>query len=286
MKISRVGIVANIKKTEIKSIVSRVLELLPGDIKVVGRAETAALASEGAIGTVESFAGCDVILALGGDGTLLMAARQVEAEEIPLLGIKIRSLGFLTEDDVDHAIHALLEGRYTIQDRLRLQVALESEGSVTAVYTALNDAVIHNIGVSRVIHLRTIIDGATLGEYLSDGVIISTPTGSTAYSLAAGGPIVNPTRIEAFIVTPLNSHSLSVRPVVVARNETFAVELVEHDHEAMLTIDGQQSISIKDGERIVFGDSSTMTKLIVMEGYNFYDLVRRKLKWGGVLRRQ
>ncbi len=173
-----------------------------------------------------------------------------------------------------------------IQERMRLHVSLESRGAVTATYTALNDAVIHGMGVSRVIHLRIIIDGALLGEYLSDGVIVSTPTGSTAYSLAAGGPIVNPTRVKVFIITPLCSHSLSVRPIVVSRDETFSVELVEHDHEAMLTIDGQQSSSIKDGERIVFRKSSTVTRLVVTEGYNFYDLVRRKLKWGGVLRRQ
>lgn len=285
MRISQVGIVANIRKAEIGSIVSRILELLPDDIAVVGTADTAAVAEGTSLRAVESFSGCDVVLSLGGDGTLLKAARLVEEEEIPLLGIKVRSLGFLTEDDVDHAIRDLLDGRYTIQGRMRLQVSLESQGAAAATYTALNDAVIHGIGVSRVIHLRIVIDGSLLGEYLSDGVIVSTPTGSTAYSLAAGGPIVNPTRVEVFIITPLCSHSLSVRPIVVSPEATFAVELVEHDHEAMLTIDGQRSSSIKDGERIVFCKSPTVTRLIVTEGYNFYDLVRRKLKWGGVLRR-
>ncbi|HUV37876.1 MAG TPA: NAD(+)/NADH kinase [Patescibacteria group bacterium] len=279
------GIVANIRKTEIGAIVSRVLDLLPGGIDVVGTADTASVAARGAVRAVESFNDCDIVLALGGDGTLLMAARFVEHDEIPLLGIKIRSLGFLTEDDVDHTIRDLLDGRFVIQERTRLQVTLESQGTATAKYTALNDAVIHGIGVSRVIHLRTVIDGALLGEYLSDGVIVATPTGSTAYSLAAGGPIVNPTRVCVFVITPLCPHSLSVRPIVVSCDETFTVELVEHDHEAMLTIDGQQSSSIKDGERIVFCKSPTVTRLVVTEGYNFYDIVRQKLKWGGVLRR-
>lgn len=285
MKISRMGIVANIQKADIGSIVSRILGLLPEGIEVVGTADTAAVAGGDAVRPVESFGGCDVVLALGGDGTLLMAARLVEHDEIPLLGIKIRSLGFLTEDDVDHAMRDLLEDRYVIQERMRLHVSLESQGNVTAAYTSLNDVVIHGIGVSRVIHLRINIDGAMLGEYLSDGVIVSTPTGSTAYSLAAGGPIVNPMTVEVFIITPLCSHSLSVRPIVVSGDETVSVELVEHDHEAMLTIDGQQSSRIEDGERIVFRKSSTVTRLMVTEGYNFYDLVRRKLKWGGVLRR-
>jgi NAD+ kinase len=286
MKIARVGIVANIQKAEVGSIVSRILGLLPDGIEIVGTDDTSTVAGGDAVRAVESFEGCDVVLALGGDGTLLTAARLVEHDEIPLLGIKVRSLGFLTEDDVDHAIGDLLEGRYVIQERVRLHVSLESRGAVTAAYTALNDAVVHGIGVSRVIHLRTTIDGALLGEYLSDGVIVSTPTGSTAYSLAAGGPIVNPTRVEVFLITPLCSHSLSVRPIVVSGDETFSVELVEHDHEAMLTIDGQQSSSIKDGERIVFRKSPTVTRLMVTEGYNFYDLVRRKLKWGGVQRRR
>lgn len=285
MSLSRVGIVANTRKAGIDTIVSRILALLPDGIEVVGTEDTAAVEGGAAIRAVTSFDGCDVVLALGGDGTLLTAARLVEHDEIPLLGIKIRSLGFLTEDNLDQAVRGFLDGRYVIQDRMRLHVSIESANGVTASYTALNDAVIHGIGVSRVIHLRTVIDGAALGEYLSDGVIVSTPTGSTAYSLAAGGPIVNPTRVKVFIITPLCSHSLSVRPIVVSRDETFIVELVEHDHEAMLTIDGQRSSSIRDGERIVFRESPTVTKLIVTEGYDFYDLVRRKLKWGGVLRR-
>lgn len=285
MRIARIGLVANVRKAEIGTVISRVLGLLPENIEVVGTKATSEAVPGRAIEAVESFDGCDVVLALGGDGTLLTAARLVEHEEIPLLGIKIRSLGFLTEDDVDHAVKDLLDERFTIQDRMRLQVSLESEGDTTANYSALNDVVVHGIGVSRVIHLRTIIDDVLLGEYLSDGVIVSTPTGSTAYSLAAGGPIVNPMRVGVFIITPLCPHSLSVRPVVVSAEERFTVELVEHDHETMLTIDGQQSCSINEGERIVFSRSPTVTKLIVTEGYNFYDIVRRKLKWGGVMRR-
>jgi NAD+ kinase len=233
---------------------------------------------------VETLAGCSAVLALGGDGTLLRAARMVADDEIPLLGIKIRSLGFLTEDDPSRAMADLFAGRYTIQERMRLEASCERSGGEARVFTALNDAVMHGVGMSRVIRLRTTIDGTHLGEYLADGVIISTPTGSTAYSLAAGGPIVNPTTVEAFVITPLCPHSLSVRPLVVSARETFVVELVEAGQETMATFDGQQSCPIVRGERLLFRRSAKATRLIVTEGYRFYDLVRRKLRWGGVLR--
>lgn len=284
MKVEKLGLIANIKKSEIREYISKVLDGVPEGIDIVGNAETAGITSGDRIREADTFEGCDALLALGGDGTLLMAARIVEMEEIPLLGIKIRSLGFLTEDHPGHAVECLFSGRYTIQERMRLEVGLEGAGPDRKRFSALNDVVVHGIGVSRVLHLKTTINGVMFGEYLSDGVIVSTPTGSTAYSLAAGGPIINPTSVEAFIITPLCPHSLSVRPVVVSSKETFTVEVVEEKQGALLTIDGQQTCDIKGGERIVFGRSPKVTRLIVTEGYNFYDLVRRKLKWGGVLR--
>ncbi|MCK4235789.1 MAG: NAD(+)/NADH kinase, partial [Candidatus Krumholzibacteria bacterium] len=148
------------------------------------------------------------------------------------------------------------------------------------------EVVIHGVGVSRVLHIKTMIDSVMLGEYLADGVIVSTPTGSTAYSLSAGGPIINPSNLEAFIITPLYPHSLSVRPVVVSSSETCTVEVVDEGHETLVTIDGQQHCAVRNGEQIILGRSPRVTNLIVTEGYNFYDLVRRKLKWGGVLRRR
>ncbi len=284
MKISRLGLVANARKKEIRDVVKTVLGLVPGDVAVCGLEEAASLAPAGAVRRVESLSGCDAVLALGGDGTLLVAARMVADEEIPLLGIKIRSLGFLAEDDPRRAIGDLFAGRYSIQDRLRLSIVCEGGGGAPRRYSALNDAVVHGVGVSRVLHLETTINGAVLGEYLADGVIVSTPTGSTAYSLAAGGPIVNPTSVEAFVITPLCPHSLSVRPIVVSARETVCVAIVEEAQETLLTIDGQQSCVVGKGDTMVFSRYSVATKLIVTDGYSFYDIVRRKLKWGGVLR--
>jgi len=284
MRITRLGVVANARKKEIRDVLSAVLGLIPPGVAVCGLGETADLAASGTVRRVESLAGCDAVLALGGDGTLLMAARMVADDEIPILGIKIRSLGFLAEDDPKRAMGDLFAGRFVIQERLRLEVAREGPAGSPRLFSALNDAVIHGVGVSRVIHLETTIDGAVLGEYLADGVIVSTPTGSTAYSLAAGGPIINPTSVEAFVITPLCPHSLSVRAIVVSARERFSIALVEEGPETLLTIDGQQSCSLETGERLVFRRSPRATKLIVTEGYSFYDLVRRKLKWGGMLR--
>ncbi len=284
MKITKLGVVANSKKKDIRGVIADVLAMIPGGVTACGLEETAALASAGAIRPVEGLSGCDAVLALGGDGTLLMAARLVADEEIPLLGIKIRSLGFLAEDDPRRAIGDLFAGRFSIQDRLRLSIVCEGGGGGPRTFSALNDAVIHGAGVSRVLHLETTMNGTVLGEYLADGVIVATPTGSTAYSLAAGGPIVNPTSVEAFVITPLCPHSLSVRPIVVSASETISVAVVEEAQETLLTIDGQQSCAIGSAHRVTFKRCPKATKLIVTGGYSFYDTVRRKLKWGGMLR--
>lgn len=284
MKIGRLGLVANVHKPDIKNMLDLVVSTLPASVRFAATEETARLLPAERVEMIDDLSSCEVVIALGGDGTLLKAARHVEEEEIPLLGIKIRSLGFLTEDDPERALENLMSGKYSVQERMRLEVAISEGGKERETHSALNDVVVHVQGVSRVIHLKTTIDGVLLGEYLADGVIVSTPTGSTAYCLSAGGPIINPESVEAFVITPLYPHSLSVRPLVVSARETFAVELVEESQATLLTIDGQQVCNVERGETILFRRSPKVTKLIVGENYNFYDLVRRKLRWGGVLR--
>ena len=285
MKIKRLGLAVNIFKADIGDILNRIIDLIPGDVDIVGMEEISGLVSVDRVGFVDSYKNCDVVVSLGGDGTLLRAARMVEKEEIPLMGVKIRSLGFLTEDDPEGAIRGLFEGDYMIQDRMRLDVSFSSENKAKERFSALNDIVLHGVGLSRVIHLRTSLDGTMVGEYLADGVIIATPTGSTAYSLAAGGPILNPVTMQSMIITPLCPHSLSVRPVVVDSLESLEIEVVEKDQGTMLTIDGQRVCSLATGEKIFVKKSEKVTKLVTRRSYNFYELVRKKLKWGGVLRK-
>ncbi len=284
MKIATFGILSNIKKQGIRDVMSRVVSLVPDDIRIVAMEETANLLDGGRIERVDSLSGCDAIASLGGDGTFLRAARFVVDDEVPVLGIKIKSLGFLTEDDLERAVSDLFAGKCLVQERMRLESSIEDDDK-GAVYTALNDIVIHGVGVSRVLHLRMSIGKTLLGEYLADGLIVSTPTGSTAYSLAAGGPIINPVTLESFILTPLCPHSLSVRPVVISSEETLTIELVEGG-DSMITIDGQEACGISEGDRIRIGRSNRVTKLIVTEDYDFFDLLRKKLRWGGVLRKR
>lgn len=281
MKIRSLGIVANIHKRGIGSVVGRVASAIPESIRLVGNSETAALLTNGRIEKVGSFSGSDAVIALGGDGTFLRAARFVERDAVPILGIKVGSLGFLSEDDPEEAVSDLLAGRCAVQERMRLEISFSPAGE--PIYTALNDAVVHGAGVSRVLHLATFVDGALLGEYYADGVIVSTPTGSTAYSLAAGGPIVNPVTMNSIILTPLSPHPLSLRPVVIGADENVTIELVAGGQETLITIDGQQVCSLPVGHKVNLRRSVYVTRLVVNEKYNFYDLVRRKLQWGGKL---
>ncbi len=284
MKIATFGIVSNVRKKGISDVMARVVSLVPDNVRIVALEDTVNLLDGSRIEMVDSLSECDAIASLGGDGTFLRAARFVADDEIPVLGIKIRSLGFLTEDDPERAMSDLFSGKCVVHERMRLESVREDDDD-GAVYTALNDIVIHGVGVSRVLHLRMSIGNSLLGEYLADGLIVSTPTGSTAYSLAAGGPIINPVTLESFILTPLCPHSLSARPVVISSRETLTIELVEGG-DSMITIDGQEACGISEGDRIRVGRSSKVTKLVVTADYDFYDLLRKKLKWGGVLRKR
>ncbi len=285
MKIRKLGFAVNIYKKDIDHILMKIIDLVPDDVEIVGTEEILEIVSPGVVDIVDSYEDCDVVVSLGGDGTLLRAARLVEKDEIPVMGVKIRSLGFLTEDNPEGAVESLFRGEYIIQDRMRLEVSFTSRDKADKRYSALNDIVIHGAGLSRVIHLRTSLDGTTVGEYLADGVIIATPTGSTAYSLAAGGPILNPVTMQSMIITPLCPHSLSVRPMVVNSTESLEIEVVEKDQDTMLTIDGQKVSILDTGERISVRISDKVTRLVTRNNYNFYELVRKKLRWGGVLRK-
>ena len=225
--------------------------------------------------------GTQLIIVLGGDGTLLSAARVIAGRDIPLLAVNLGSLGFLTSITLDELYPELgraLRGEHRIGRRRMLDCELVRDGEIVAAYSALNDVVITKSMMARMIDLDTHVDNHFVAAYKADGLIISTPTGSTAYSLSAGGPIIFPS-VAALCLTPICPHMLTNRPVIVP--DTSVIQIVSRGIEGtFLTIDGQVGEPISKGDRIVCRSSSNAISLIRPPRMLFFDVLREKLKWG------
>ena len=223
----------------------------------------------------------DLVISLGGDGTLLYAARAWGLTGIPLFGVNLGHLGFLAETDpgqFENLLRDLLEGRYRVEKRMALEVTVERRGRIVADTLALNEAVINKGALSRIITLNFQVKDFGQWSFRADGVIVSTPTGSTAYNLSAGGPVVYPT-IPAVIVTPICPFTLNSRPLILPA--TFPVEMVidGRDRDIHLTADGQISIPLQPGDRIIAKCHKVNISLIVNPQRNFIDILRQKLNW-------
>jgi NAD+ kinase len=223
-----------------------------------------------------------LLLVLGGDGTLLAAARVAAPLGIPILPINMGSLGFLTSFQLEELYPALEEtlvGHFSLTERVMLDAALERAGAVVERQSVLNEAVIHKGELARMIDLELAIDADFVCRYRADGLIVATPTGSTAYSLSAGGPIVHPT-VESWIITPICPHTLSDRPVVV-RDSAFAEVHLSGDTESVfLTLDGQKGIPMQPGDKVRMKRAAERLKLIQPPKKSYFEILRRKLKWG------
>jgi NAD+ kinase len=239
--------------------------------------------------TADACHGLDLLLTLGGDGTLLRGARMVAREGVPVLGVNLGHLGFLTSaprDDMEAALGSWLAGEFAIDERLVLQVHTETEaGQRGREHLALNDAVLHKGGAARVIRLSMTATRDVVGSYSADGIILATPTGSTAYSLSAGGPIVSPT-VDCIIATPICPHTLGVRPLILPADETVTVEVLSPTQELLLTIDGQESETLVPGQRVVVQRAPRPVCLVRFPGQTFFSTLRRKLKWGDLAERE
>ena len=226
----------------------------------------------------------DLLLTFGGDGTLLRGARSVAVHHTPVLGVNLGHLGFLTSvgaDDFEPSLQRLLDGDYWLDVRFTLTAqVMAGDGAEGPVYTALNDAVLHKGGFARVIRLAIRVGGEKVGAYSADGIIISTPTGSTAYSLSAGGAIVVPT-MECMLATPISPHTLAVRPLVIPADEEIEVEIRDPSAEVVLTVDGQEGEALKPGDRLVVRRGVATVPLVRFPGQTFFSTLRRKLGWGG-----
>ena len=225
----------------------------------------------------------DMVLVLGGDGTMLNAARLVEKRSVPILGINMGGLGFLTEvgaDQLYKTLERVFAGDYSLEERLMLRARLEGHGRRITDATVLNDVVVAKGELSRMIAMTIAIDGQFVTSLRGDGLILSTPTGSTAYSMSAGGPIVTPS-VTALVITPICPHTLTHRPLLVPSTARLEVTLTSHDKGAMVTFDGQVGVAMKEGDTVTIEPSRHKTRLIRLPEGTYYDVLRRKLKWGG-----
>ncbi len=225
----------------------------------------------------------DIVVVLGGDGTLLSSARKVYPRKVPVLGVNFGGLGFLADVQVEDMVPALervLAGRTQSESRILLRASiLDSSGKTRDRVHAMNDVVIHEVG-HRLLTLMPMIGSSSMGEVKADGLIVATPTGSTAYSLSAGGPIVTPT-LRALIATPICPHILSMRPIVFPITETLTVGFAPPEAHVRLVADGQESIELRPGETVQIRRAPGAIQFLLVSNRTFYDVLRNKLKWGG-----
>jgi len=224
----------------------------------------------------------DLVLVLGGDGTMLNVSRLVAEKGIPILGINLGSLGFITEvsrDEIFSAVDKVLSGDCVVEERLMLSAAIHRDGIKLTENTVLNDVVINKGALARIIDLETNINSIYVTTFKADGLIISTPTGSTAYSLAAGGPILYPT-LESIVLTPICSHTLTNRPIVMPDNSKIEIIIKSLSGDVFLTLDGQVGFPLLRGDVIEIYKASSKTKLLVPSERDYFKVLRTKLKWG------
>ena len=235
----------------------------------------------GDLGRFDSKTAYDLVMVLGGDGTLLSVARDSDIQS-PILGVNLGYLGFLTDvrrNELYPALMEVLSGEFELERRALLDVTLERKSGGHQSFRVLNDAVINKSALARIIELTLDVDGKRVTTYRSDGLIISTPTGSTAYNLSADGPIVTP-ELPVVVLTPICPHTISMRPIVVSDSSTITVGLLTGQEEVYLTLDGQEGTKIAAADRVTVRRSDAEAKLIKVTGRTFFDNLRDKLRWG------
>ena len=251
---------------------------------VVYDAETANVLNPGDLGQTrqEVVQQAELLLVLGGDGTILAASREAAPRGIPILPINLGGLGFLTSFTIEElypALEDVLAGNAAVNERVLLTVHRVHNGERLAPQRVLNEAVMHKGTLARMIDLELHIDGSFVCRYRSDGLIVATPTGSTAYSLSAGGPIVHPA-VESILITPICPHTLSDRPVVIPDSSCIELRFSEHSDSVILTLDGQIGVPLQTGDRVSITRAKERLKLIHPPNKTYFEILRNKLKWG------
>jgi NAD+ kinase len=281
--IRNVGIVSKPRREEIAEVIPPLVKWLRDrGLEVFLDEDTAARCSASAHALPRSALArrADLVVVLGGDGTILAAARALLNREIPILPVNLGGLGFLTSvtlDEMYPLLEAVLAGNFQTSERMMLEAEVVRDGHAVEKQQALNDAVVTQAALARMMDFTVNVDATEMGSYSADGLIVATPTGSTAYSLAAGGPIVQPD-LDAFVITPICPHMLTNRPLVVPGSAVIDIGFPE-ETALHLTLDGQVGFDLRSADRVVIRKSPNRVKLVRAPGKSYYDILRSKLRW-------
>lgn len=284
---TRLGVVGNRRYDGLPEILRRIARRAPAlGLTVAFERGLSEFGAEGDL--IEDGSAVDALITLGGDGTMLRGARLLGGREVPILGVNLGRLGFLTtcgQDQLDDALERFARGDYLAEMRMQLEAHSQTiRGEERRSWLALNDVVLHKGGFARVVKLRVLVDGEDVGVYAADGVIISTPTGSTAYNLSAGGPVVLPTQ-HLIITTPISPHTLGIRPLVVPPDSEIIVRAEDGPDELLVTIDGQVGTMFAPGDSLVVRRAVAAVFVVRFPETSFFSVLRRKLGWGGLRER-
>jgi len=285
MGIKKVGITSKPKKAEVREVVPPLIHWFRDrQVEVFVDKETAATLDgrEKSLTRNEMPGQVDLIVVLGGDGTLLATARALNRKPVPLLAVNLGGLGFLTvitREELFATLELVLAGNLRSERRVQIEADIVRADEVIASYLALNDAVLNKGAIARVLDFDVWIDNKFISTYKSDGLIVSTPTGSTAYSLAAGGPVIIPS-VAAFIVTPICAHTLTNRPIVLPDSAIIEVAVKSQRESVYLTVDGQVGIALRSDDTVRIKRAASHVELIQSPHKTYFEVLRQKLKWG------
>ena len=279
----RIGVVGNRGYPELASFLDRLMHAAPGAgatlvfepglHELVPRSER-----------MDADTAIDALVTLGGDGTFLRGARALDGRELPILGVNLGRLGFLTAcggDDAEDALRRFARGDYVAEPRMMLEAQLSRSGVSLESWFSLNDVVLHAGGKARVIRLVIDANGERIASYAADGLILATPTGSSAYSLSSGGPIVHP-ELESIVLTPISPHTLTVRPLLLAPSTTVSLRVEDEASEQLITVDGQESAEFVYGDVLTVRRAPRRVMLVRFPETTFFARMRHKMGWGGV----
>ena len=287
----KIGVVGNPTYRDLKGILEQLARAAPRlGVTLYSEPGLLALWPAPAPRPLEDAGALDCVMTLGGDGTLLRGARTLNGADTPILGVNLGRVGFLTTatpQTLDLALEALVHKTYVTERRLALLPEIVDRAGTTRLEPlVLNDVVVHKGGVARVVHMRLTVDGEEVGQYSADGIIVATPTGSTAYSLSAGGPIVLPS-VDALVVTAICPHTLGVRPIVVPATAVVSIEpMPPWTQEVLVSFDGQVGTTIHPGERLLAKRAERPVLLVRVGAEGFFARMRRKLQWGDLSDRE